>query len=976
MIFFVDNNGSIIKSVPSPVYQGSANTNNVYLVAPFASNMSVTLAFRLPNNVWTQVYVMTPQRELQGIVNEATGQTYSGWVYSMPNEITEYYGTVTVQFFFYAPTGSGDVTAIPTTSAASFEVMRGVPAQLPPTPSQDIYEEILKNIAILQSDLTGGYYAARAIYAWNDAYTYGASEITYHFIGEFGAFVMSRVDNNTQPPYLSDGTVNDAYWEEVVNFNNISEDYFNQIKDLVEQAQSARDEAEQIVEQGKADINRIVDQGKADINSIISDGVTEITNIVNEADNTFNQYLDRAEQAAEDAEESASNIAQYIENTIRFVPELPDRGEEGILYAVVSDDDSNLFAIWIWDDAEGWQSMGEANLVMNTCKLYRATLYTENWSQNRQTIFIDKLTTSDDVDATPYPGYAAAYINYGIMAIEIVDGGVVFSCTSVPPNAIVVYLLGRTKQEVPIANGYYTRPQTDELLALKQNVTDDALETTAKTIPAAINEVNTAVDGLRQEIVDSAHFKGMAATPEAVRAIPADLNDYCYCISTGTIWTYEESGWTDSGDPYPSDAIPKSTTVPLMNGTAAIGNTNTYADGAHVHPTDTSRASVAALTTEASNRQQADSQLNALITAETAAREQAVANVQTSLAEETTARQQADTTLQGNIDSEATARQQADTTLQNNIDAEISTRQAADSALGTRIDNLQNGTVPIAKATAADTASEATHAVSADTATTAATANTATTATTAQKVANALTFGSKTFDGSAPQQITAADLGLSTVFYPAGSYTFETLPAPSASTLGAVYDVTNAFVTDSRFVEGAGKAYPAGTNIAVNKVGDAYLFDVQGAFFDTSQFAQVNGSYPNMSVGNASNATNAATATNATNATNDGQGRNIAATYATKEEVSGAGQANYVEADVSVPVERWSANSVTLTASDSAAIGNISPTGTIVMYPAAESAIAVLTGRVKISAYAAGSVTLSCATVPTAALSLSFSIQY
>jgi hypothetical protein len=34
---------------------------------------------------------------------------------------------------------------------------------------------------------------------------------------------------------------------------------------------------------------------------------------------------------------------------------------------------------------------------------------------------------------------------------------------------------------------------------------------------------------------------------------------------------------------------PKSSTTPLVDGTATIGSTNTYADGAHVHPTDTSR---------------------------------------------------------------------------------------------------------------------------------------------------------------------------------------------------------------------------------------------------------------------------------------------------------------------------------------------------------------------------------------------------
>ena len=968
MIFFADNNGSIIRSVPSPVYQGSANTNNIYLVAPFAANMSVTLAFRLPNNVWTQVYVMTPQRELQGIVNEATGKTYAGWLFSMPNEITERYGTVTVQFFFYSPTGNGDITAIPTTSSASFEVSRGVPAQLPPTPTQDVYEEILKNLSILQSDMANGYFAARAIYAWNSAFTYGANEITYQFIGEFGAFVMSKQDDNDQPPYLDDGSVNTPYWEEVINFNHISEDYFNELKELAAAAQQSRDEAEQIVEQGKADIN-----------GIISDGVTEITNIIDDADTTFNQYLDRAEQAAEDAEESASNIAQYIENAIRFVPELPETGEEGILYGVVSDGDANLFEIWVWDDDSGWISLGEANLVMDTCKLYRATLYTAAWSGNKQTITIEKLSANDSVDATPYPGYAATYINDGILATDIVDNGVVFSCTAVPASAVVVYILVRTKQEIPIANGYYTDAEVDALLAEKQNITDDTLATTAKTIPAAINENKTAIDGLREEVTDAAHFKGFAATSAAVQNIPADINDYCYCVQTGTIWTYEENGWTDSGEPYPSDAVPKSTTVPLMDGTAAIGNTNTYADGAHVHPTDTSRASVADLTTETANRKQADAALQTSISAEATARQQADDTLQGNISAETTARTQADAALQSAIDAEETAREQADTELQADIDAEITARQQADTALGVRIDGITDGTTTVAKAThaaSADTASEATeagHATTADSATT------ATTATTANKVVNALTFGSKTFDGSAPQTITASDLGIGTVYYPAGSYAFANLPAPSADTLGATYTVTDAFVTDSRFSEGAGIACPAGTNVAVANINGAYMYDITGWFIDTSSFATTSGTYPNMKVGEATSAETAetaASATNATNATNDGQGRNIAETYATKAEVSGGGTANFGEATVSIPASRWSANNVTLTDADSAEIANISPTGTVTMYPSSGSAAAVLASRVVISSFAAGSVTLQCSAVPTETLSLSFDIQY
>ena len=221
MIFFVGNDGSVINTLPSPVYQGSANANNIYLVAPFASNLSVTVAFRLANGVWTTPYLMTAQGAIAApngeIINEKTGKNYAVWTFSMPNEITRYYGTVTAQFFFYSVDGK-TVTA---TSAANFTVGRGVPAILPDTPSEDIYEQILSALSGLQSDLDNGAYAARSIYAWNSAYTYGANEIAFvPSVGEYGAFVKSLVSDNTSPPFDALGELN-PNWELVVDFNEI-----------------------------------------------------------------------------------------------------------------------------------------------------------------------------------------------------------------------------------------------------------------------------------------------------------------------------------------------------------------------------------------------------------------------------------------------------------------------------------------------------------------------------------------------------------------------------------------------------------------------------------------------------------------------------------------------------------------------------------------------------------------------------------
>lgn len=240
MIFFVGNGGTVIKGLPSPVYQGSANANTVYLIAPFASNTQVTLAFKLPNGTVTEPAAMTAQGALEGVKNEQTGQTYAGWIYDLPNAVTALYGVVTVQFFFH--NAEGKVTA---SSSVSFNVGQGVPPVLPDAPSDDVYEQILANIGAMQEQLNNGFYAARAIYAWNSTYTYGAGEITFYpDIGNYGAFVKSVVANNTGNTPYTDGAINSAFWSEVVNFNTVTDDFFAEIKEAQAAAEAAEAGAE------------------------------------------------------------------------------------------------------------------------------------------------------------------------------------------------------------------------------------------------------------------------------------------------------------------------------------------------------------------------------------------------------------------------------------------------------------------------------------------------------------------------------------------------------------------------------------------------------------------------------------------------------------------------------------------------------------------------------------------------------------
>lgn len=79
-----------------------------------------------------------------------------------------------------------------------------------------------------------------------------------------------------------------------------------------------------------------------------------------------------------------------------------------------------------------------------------------------------------------------------------------------------------------------------------------------------------------------------------------------------------------------------------------------------------------------------------------------------------------------------------------------------------------------------------------------------------------------------------------------GSVTFANLPSTlTAAMTGYVYNITDDFTTDARFVEGAGKKYSAGTNVAVANLGDATTpnmkFDVVSTFVNVDGLeAEIN----------------------------------------------------------------------------------------------------------------------------------------
>lgn len=102
-------------------------------------------------------------------------------------------------------------------------------------------------------------------------------------------------------------------------------------------------------------------------------------------------------------------------------------------------------------------------------------------------------------------------------------------------------------------------------------------------------------------------------------------------------------------------------------------------------------------------------------------------------------------------------------------------------------------------------------------------------------------FSSKTVaDGvtsaTVDEKIASAITG---VYTPKGTVAFASLPTASAANLGWVYNISDAFTTTASFVEGAGYSYGAGTNVVCVDAGSgAYKWDVLAGTIDLTELTE------------------------------------------------------------------------------------------------------------------------------------------
>lgn len=142
MIFFCDSNGNQLFRTPTEIYQGSNRANVIYFVCPIASTNIVSVAFKLPNGEYLPKKTMQLANDLP--IDGKDFENFNVWTYAIPYPVSQYAGTVTVQFF---------ITTVENTIATSsftFTVQKGIPNI---KENEDYDEDDLSNIMFLIANL-------------------------------------------------------------------------------------------------------------------------------------------------------------------------------------------------------------------------------------------------------------------------------------------------------------------------------------------------------------------------------------------------------------------------------------------------------------------------------------------------------------------------------------------------------------------------------------------------------------------------------------------------------------------------------------------------------------------------------------------------------------------------------------------------------------------------------------------------------
>lgn len=135
MLIFLNLDGTARKVVPEHVYQGSNNVIAIDVIAPYPNSTALEIAFTLPN--WEKT-IYYPMSYVTAVISG--NMTASAWEFVLPNTITQYEGNVLISINAIGSRGNK------TSYQVNFNVEPSILPELPPAPTPDVYEILLRYI--------------------------------------------------------------------------------------------------------------------------------------------------------------------------------------------------------------------------------------------------------------------------------------------------------------------------------------------------------------------------------------------------------------------------------------------------------------------------------------------------------------------------------------------------------------------------------------------------------------------------------------------------------------------------------------------------------------------------------------------------------------------------------------------------------------------------------------------------------------
>lgn len=558
MIIFINSEGTATQIVPTPIYQNSALDGKLFVVAPFPTATAVQVSFSLPNGIVTAQYPMVAindnginSEQLPELVMSLSGN-FGVWQYATPNPlITKYAGDVTAQFQFLhaedknknnsnlAPYENVSVLA---SSATTFNVLRGVVSLDTATPSANQWDAVVTLLAEANSKLT------------YKTVTNVQTDV------EEGKIVVSYSDGSSTtiayPVKPSEGE----------NSNNLvivdfTEESFGKLPDNA----------------GVFFIQPNALQKKALKNA------DYIVMLEREATQELPAENSQASTTTKNGY-STLTTAVFIgeDGTLYFEEEVAFNGRIlAISKAIIDDFQPAYETIFdLTNKSEVYINTLETGIyrVKGDTKIYYGNGsydYTIASVDDKKTNLLNVVHSANTLTQAPIWCWSLFDNSNGYPAIEF------GTSTENGENYHTNFIINNNSEAFETA------------LSLTKNDVQQSLENNdmpiaSQVVNSEVNRINSVLDGLE-------HFRGTFTSTSQIWALPNPKNgDFAYNDETLTKWVFNGASqdWENSNISIPDTIVPKSNTVPLMDGTASVGSETSYASGDHRHPHDTSKQDV------------------------------------------------------------------------------------------------------------------------------------------------------------------------------------------------------------------------------------------------------------------------------------------------------------------------------------------------------------------------------------------------